>query len=186
MFAEFISKAIKSDDQTEVEVKTILQFCSNWHISYQRRMELLSSRDNTVEFWHDGHFAFSVNVPKSVFNPYTGPIGSKFIELVFHGDLDVNGKRIIDLGAGSGCMGLAAILMGAKEILFTDLSQEAISYLKQQEFFKDRSDQFAVQDFLSETIKTELAESKKFDLVFGSLPTLIKGKDKKMQWESTK
>lgn len=39
----------------------------------------------------------------------------------------VNGKRVIDIGCGSGILGIAAIIAGATEVIFVDIDPEALA-----------------------------------------------------------
>lgn len=43
---------------------------------------------------------------------------------------DIENKEIVDLGAGTGILGLGTILLGAKKITFIDEDKEALSILK--------------------------------------------------------
>ena len=39
---------------------------------------------------------------------------------------DIKGKEVVDLGCGSGILGIGALLLGAKKVSFADISPEAI------------------------------------------------------------
>ncbi|MBI2577152.1 50S ribosomal protein L11 methyltransferase [Candidatus Woesearchaeota archaeon] len=39
---------------------------------------------------------------------------------------DINGKEVVDLGCGSGILGIGALLLGAKKVSFVDINPEAI------------------------------------------------------------
>ena len=69
-------------------------------------------------------------IPKGGFNPFIGPIGGKFVEFLLHGDIDVQDKNVIDLGCGSGNIGITSILMGASKVLFTDIAPEYFDFIK--------------------------------------------------------
>lgn len=43
----------------------------------------------TIVFKHSGHPVFEGVIPKGEFNPFIGPIGAKFVELVLHADINV-------------------------------------------------------------------------------------------------
>ena len=43
---------------------------------------------------------------------------------------DIEGKTIIDLGAGTGILGLGALLLGAKKVFFVDADEKAIKLAK--------------------------------------------------------
>lgn len=44
---------------------------------------------------------------------------------------DIEGRRVLDLFAGSGHLGIEALSRGAAQVIFTDSSQEAINVIKQ-------------------------------------------------------
>lgn len=44
---------------------------------------------------------------------------------------DINGKKIADLGAGTGILGIGALLLGAKKVFFVEKDKEVIPILKE-------------------------------------------------------
>ena len=44
---------------------------------------------------------------------------------------DLAGKRVADFGCGTGILGIGALLLGAKEVLFVDVDDKAISLAKE-------------------------------------------------------
>lgn len=58
---------------------------------------------------------------------YTTP-SETAAEIVWHAYMnnDIKGKTIADLGCGSGILGKAALLLGAKKVYFIDIDKEAI------------------------------------------------------------
>jgi ribosomal protein L11 methyltransferase len=46
-------------------------------------------------------------------------------------DLDVSGRRVVDLGTGSGVLAMAAALKGARDVLAVDVDQDAIDSARQ-------------------------------------------------------
>lgn len=53
------------------------------------------------------------------------------------------GKKVLDIGAGSGILGLAALKAGAKSVLFADIDKEAVNYLKNKRYNVIQSDLFS-------------------------------------------
>jgi len=43
---------------------------------------------------------------------------------------DIAGKRVIDLGCGTGILGIGALLLGAKKVIFVDVDADAIEIAK--------------------------------------------------------
>lgn len=73
----------------------------------------------------------------------------------------VIGKKVLDLGAGSGIQGISALKNGAKEVIFSDINEECIKVLKSKGFKAKVSDLF-------ENIKG------KYDLILFNPPYLPK------------
>ena len=62
----------------------------------------------------------------------TRPTSERIKEAVFSSiQFDVEGRRVLDLFAGSGQMGLEALSRGAAKATFIDLSREAMDIVKQ-------------------------------------------------------
>lgn len=109
----------------------------------------------TITFNHNNHPIFAAVIPKGEFNPFIGPIGSKFVELVLHDDINVRDKDVIDLGCGCGNIGMAAILMGATKVLFSDIVPEYLTHIKKYELMVSEEHEFVSQSLLDETVKNQ-------------------------------
>ena len=74
---------------------------------------------------------------------------------------DVPGRRVLDLFAGTGQLGIEALSRGARECVFVDSAQEAVTLVKKN---------LAVCGFEANVIRADaqsyLARGGKFDLVF--------------------
>lgn len=44
---------------------------------------------------------------------------------------DIEGKKVIDLGAGTGILGIAALILGAKEVHFVEIDKDTIKILNE-------------------------------------------------------
>lgn len=101
----------------------------------------------------------------------TRPTSERIKEAVFSSiQFDVEGRRVLDLFAGSGQMGLEALSRGASKATFIDLSREAMDIVKQNAKttgFFDRS-HFLVSDWRNYIRKASGREQ--FDLVFVDPP----------------
>jgi release factor glutamine methyltransferase len=53
------------------------------------------------------------------------------------------GRRVLDMGAGSGILGEKAIELGAKEVLFVDIDSDSVEEIKKRGLNAVRSDLFA-------------------------------------------
>ena len=101
----------------------------------------------------------------------TRPTSERIKEAVFSSiQFDVDGRRVLDLFAGSGQMGLEALSRGAEKVTFIDLSREAMEIVKQNAKttgFFDKS-HFLVSDWRNYIRKASGREQ--FDLVFVDPP----------------
>lgn len=97
----------------------------------------------------------------------TRPTAEKVKEAVFSAiQFDIEGRRFLDLFAGSGQMGLEALSRGAERATFIDASVEAMAIVKENAkrtgFFE--SSHFLVSDYRSYIRKAEGRD--RFDLIF--------------------
>ena len=101
----------------------------------------------------------------------TRPTSERIKEAIFSSiQFDVEDRRVLDLFAGSGQMGLEALSRGAQKATFIDLSREAMEIVKQNcriTGFFDRS-HFLVSDWKNYIRKA--AGREQFDLVFVDPP----------------
>ena len=101
----------------------------------------------------------------------TRPTSERIKEAVFSSiQFDVEGRRVLDLFAGSGQMGFEALSRGAEKATFIDLSREAMEIVKQNAKitgFFDKS-HFLVSDWRNYIRKASGREQ--FDLVFVDPP----------------
>lgn len=101
----------------------------------------------------------------------TRPTSERIKEAVFSSiQFDVEGRRVLDLFAGSGQMGLEALSRGAEKATFIDLSREAMDIVKQNARttgFFDVS-HFLVSDWRNYIRKASGREQ--YDLVFVDPP----------------
>ena len=101
----------------------------------------------------------------------TRPTSERIKEAVFSSiQFDVEGRRVLDLFAGSGQMGLEALSRGAEKATFIDLSREAMEIVKQNAKITGFFDvsHFLVSDWRNYIRKASGREQ--FDLVFVDPP----------------
>lgn len=97
----------------------------------------------------------------------TRPTSERIKEALFSSiQFDIEGRRVLDLFAGSGSLGLEAMSRGAVEVMFIDSAREAIDIVKKNAqstgFF--HSCRYLVSDFRNYIRKAKDREV--FDLVF--------------------
>ena len=97
----------------------------------------------------------------------TRPTSDRIKEAVFSSiQFDLEGRRVLDLFAGSGQMGLEALSRGAESVTFVDLSREAMDIVKKNATvtgFFDRC-RYSVSDYRNHIRKA--AGRDVYDLVF--------------------
>ena len=77
-------------------------------------------RRKTVESYAAG---FRFTVPPTVFHPSVFKTGEYFAEFI--GGLDLRGRRVADIGTGSGILALAAARAGASSVVALDINPNA-------------------------------------------------------------
>ena len=85
-----------------------------------------------VPEWMEAPEADAVNIkldPGLAFG--TGNHASTFLCLQWLGKVDLKDKIVIDYGCGSGILGVAALLLGAKKVYATDIDPQAVLATKQ-------------------------------------------------------
>ena len=67
---------------------------------------------------------------------------------------DIEGKKVIDLGAGTGILGIGALLLNAKEVIFIEVDKEALKVLKRNiSNIKTKKYKILLKDVISEEIE---------------------------------
>ena len=117
-------------------------------MDYVGKHKAMSSKTVVVDLlWQEKRqFAFTVN--EHVFNPIESIVGHKLVDLVLSEKVLVADKSVIDLGCGSGVVGLCAIVKKAKKVLFTDINPH-IDGIQKHPLFR-KCDEWQVQDVLAE------------------------------------
>ena len=113
---------------------------------YVLKHKAMSSKTVVVDLlWQvKKQFAFTVN--EHVFNPIESIVGHKLVDLILSEKVQVADKSVIDLGCGSGMVGLCAITKKAKKVLFTDINPH-IAGIQNHPLFR-KCDEWQVQDVL--------------------------------------
>lgn len=95
----------------------------------------------------------------------TRPTSERVKEAIFSSlQFEVQGRRVLDLFAGSGQMGLEALSRGAESCMFIDASREAMAYIKKN---AEKTRLFDRSKFLVSDFRTYIGKATgQFDLVF--------------------
>jgi len=117
-------------------------------LDYIGKQKAMCSQTTVLDLlWQDKkQFAFRVN--EQVFNPVESIVAHKMVDLIFSEKIRVAGKAVVDLGCGSGVVGLAAIMKQAKKVLFTDINPH-IQGIEEHPLFRD-GDEWMVQNILAD------------------------------------
>lgn len=95
----------------------------------------------------------------------TRPTSERVKEAIFSSlQFELQGRRVLDLFAGSGQMGLEALSRGAESCMFVDASREAMAYVKKN---AEKTRLFDRSKFLVSDFRTYIGKAiGQFDLVF--------------------
>ena len=133
--------------------------------TYEQKHRILSSEERRVHVsWHGQHL-FETMCPRGVFNPGIGVAADALIKVVLEHQLPVRDADVVDLGCGSGIIGLSCIHAGARSVLFSDVNP-AVDVLARHRMLRD-ADRVCVQDLLTD------ASSESADVVIMSTPTAL-------------
>ena len=105
----------------------------------------------------------------------TRPTSQRIKEAMFSSiQFDIEGRRVLDLFAGSGQLGFEALSRGASGVMFTDMSRDAENIVKENAKFLGFFDKckYLVTDYRNYIRKASGRE--KFDLVFIDPPYAMK------------
>ena len=138
------------EDDEEIDVNALLTFITaqmpeapvrhefledqEWERTWMDAYEPIQIAEKywIVPEWMEAPEADAVNIkldPGLAFG--TGNHASTFLCLQWLGKTDVKDKIVIDYGCGSGILGVAALLLGAKKVYATDIDPQAVLATKQ-------------------------------------------------------
>ncbi|MCC2642241.1 MAG: hypothetical protein K0S45_2654 [Nitrospira sp.] len=118
-------------------------------MDYVGKHKAMSSKTVMVDLLWQGKRQFAFTVNEHVFNPIDSIVGHKLIELILSEKIVVADKSVIDLGCGSGVVGLCAVTKKAKKVLFTDINPH-IDGIQNHPLVR-KCDAWQVQDVLADT-----------------------------------
>ncbi|MFW5891187.1 MAG: 50S ribosomal protein L11 methyltransferase [bacterium] len=89
-------------------------------------------------------------------------------------ELNINGKKVLDIGSGSGILSIAAILFGAKEALMIEIDKDAGNNSKENFELNNMLNKFSliVGDFAESTVREKI-KSKYEVILLNILPNII-------------
>ena len=116
-------------------------------LDYVGKHKAITSKTIAVDLiWQEKRqFAFMVN--EQVFNPMESIAAHKLVDLVLSEKIKVADKSVIDLGCGSGVVGLSTIVKKAEKVLFTDINPH-IEGIQKHPLFR-KCDEWQVQSILA-------------------------------------
>lgn len=123
----------------------------------------LSSQDREITILYQNQPIFDVVVPTGVFNPYGGIAAQAFMSGILSEIVDVKGKRVLDLGTGSGVIGFCCLLKQSQKVVFSDLHPN-ITAIKNHPLLREQ-DEVKVQDLCAGEAE------KSYDTVFMPFPS---------------
>lgn len=122
---------------------------------------LIHHQEHNVEYK-----GLKIVVWDGVFTPDQNLTYSSTQTLEYLEDIDIQGKDILDMGCGTGIIGIACLIKGANKVTFTDVNQRSIENtvfnLKENNLFSNKVD-VVTSDLFKEV-------SGNFDIIFANLP----------------
>ncbi len=148
-----------------------------WERTWMDAYEPIQISDNfwIVPEWMTPPDANAVNLkldPGLAFG--TGNHASTFLCLQWLGKTDVKDKIVIDYGCGSGILGVAALLLGAKKVYATDIDPQAVLATEQNAALNGVAENLYVglPDEFNETLKDQKADVFVANILAGPLMML--------------
>ena len=89
---------------------------------------------------------------------------------------DITGKVIVDLGSGTGILGLSALAMGAKKVFFVDIDEKALEIAKENLVYVEKELGQKLGQKAEFVNKNVLEFEEKADVVMQNPPFGIQGK----------
>lgn len=105
----------------------------------------------------------------------TGNHASTFLCLEWLGNTDLKDKIVIDYGCGSGILGVAALLLGAKKVYATDIDPQAVLATQQNAALNGVLDRLFVglPEEFNQTFKPQQADILVANILAGPLMSLV-------------
>ena len=167
------------EDDEEIDVNALLTFITaqmpeapvryefledqEWERTWMDAYEPIQIAEKywIVPEWMEAPEADAVNIkldPGLAFG--TGNHASTFLCLQWLGKTDVKNKVVIDYGCGSGILGVAALLLGAKKVYATDIDPQAVHATQQNAELNGVLDNLYVglPEEFNETFKNQKAD----------------------------
>jgi len=121
---------------------------------------LIKHKDHKINY--DG---LEIVVHDGVFTPDSNLTHSTTQTLEYIKKLDIKGKEILDIGCGTGIIGITCLAKGAKKVTFSDINPKAVDNTLENLKANNFSDKV-------EVIQSDLFKNinGKFDFVFANLP----------------
>lgn len=157
---------MRTDHSTDLEI-TMANPVERGELSFQEYHELLSSKPRTIFVSYQDYKLFDITIPPTVFNPISSRSGQALADMILNGDILIEGQRVVDLGCGSGFIGLAAAERYAKSVLYTDINPN-VEFLTSHPNVRPGIDRVVAQSFC------ENEEKGSADVVVFSVPSRIR------------
>ncbi len=159
---------MRTDHSTGLEI-IMADPVSRGNMSFEDYHEILSSKSRTISVLYQGRNLLEITIPHSVFNPVSSRSAKTLTDIILNGEIPVEGRRFIDLGCGSGIIGLAAAEKLSKSVLYTDINPN-IDFLNSHPTFRPNVDRVVIQSFC------EKEQESSADIIAFSIPSRIRHK----------
>lgn len=164
--ADEIVKAIGELDCVKSDVKVFEKESEDWSVKWRafykpRKIGNLIIKHEWEEYnANDNEVVFTIE-PGQAFG--TGEHESTSMCLTLAQKIDLKDKTVLDIGCGSGILGISAVLLGARNAVLTDLDGKAV------EIAKDNVKKNGVDKKIKVLCEDLSTSNYKYDIVFANL-----------------
>lgn len=127
--------------------------------------EVIQRHKNRLTASDDSEWGYRFTVFKDVFSPFIAPSGR--LGLTFASLPDFRGKRVLDVGCGSGIIACLMAINGASKVVGIDINPSAIANAERNSNNLKLTEKL---EFRLGSLLTPVQEEESFDIVYADLP----------------
>lgn len=133
--------------------------------THSKIQEIIQEHKNRLTASDNYQWGYRFTVFKDVFSPFIAPSGR--LGLTFASLPDFRGKRVLDVGCGSGVIACLMALNGASKVVGIDINPSAIENAEKNSSNLKLTDKL---EFRLGSLLTPVQKEESFDIVYADLP----------------